>query len=42
MVCLNNRGEYGGAGYGWDFSYSVQTEEMHEPTVVPVTPLRDF
>uniref|UniRef100_A0AAV1TXX0 Aspartylglucosaminidase n=1 Tax=Peronospora matthiolae TaxID=2874970 RepID=A0AAV1TXX0_9STRA len=39
MVCLNRFGEYGGAGYGWNFAYSVQTSGMPEPIVVHVTPL---
>lgn len=39
LVCLNKMGEYGAAGYGWDFSFSVQTSEMLTPQVVQVTPL---
>ncbi|TMW66096.1 hypothetical protein Poli38472_003861 [Pythium oligandrum] len=39
MVCLNRLGEYGGAGHGWKFSYSVQTSDMEDPTVVPVDPI---
>lgn len=39
MVCLNRYGEYGGAGYGWDFAFSVQASWMAEPLVVRVTPL---
>jgi len=39
MVCLNRFGEYGGAGHGWNFSYSVQTSGMSEPTVVQVAPM---
>ncbi|KAF1784343.1 Nucleophile aminohydrolase [Phytophthora cactorum] len=39
MVCLNQLGEFGGAGYGWDFTYTVQASWMSEPEVVHVTPL---
>ncbi|KAF4317638.1 hypothetical protein BBO99_00003986 [Phytophthora kernoviae] len=39
MVCLNRFGEYGGAGYGWDFAFTVQSSWMAEPLVVNVTPL---
>ncbi|TDH73608.1 hypothetical protein CCR75_004735 [Bremia lactucae] len=39
MVCLNRFGEYGGAGIGWDFSYSVQVDGMSEPEIVHVTRL---
>ncbi|KAG3104920.1 hypothetical protein PI124_g13989 [Phytophthora idaei] len=39
MVCLNQLGEFGGAGYGWDFAYTVQASWMSEPEVVHVTPL---
>ncbi|KAL4154843.1 hypothetical protein PRNP1_006957 [Phytophthora ramorum] len=39
MVCLNRYGEYGGAGYGWDFAFSVQASWMSEPEVIHVTPL---
>ncbi|CEG40840.1 n-(beta-n-acetylglucosaminyl)-l [Plasmopara halstedii] len=39
MVCLNHFGEYGGAGFGWDFAYTVQASWMSEPHVVHVTPL---
>lgn len=40
MVCLNRRGEYGAAGHGWSFSYSVQTEGMHQPVIVDVPPMK--
>lgn len=39
MVCLNRLGEFGGAGYGWDFAFTVQASWMSEPEVVHVTPL---
>ncbi|KAF0701206.1 Aste57867_8280 [Aphanomyces stellatus] len=39
MVCLNPRGEYGGAGHGWTFSYSVRTPTMATAQVVQVAPL---
>ncbi len=39
MVCLNRLGEYGGAGHGWSFSYSVQTDEMNAPVVISVPPV---
>ncbi|ETN02241.1 hypothetical protein PPTG_16492 [Phytophthora nicotianae INRA-310] len=39
IVCLNQLGEFGGAGYGWDFTYTVQASWMSEPEVVHVTPL---
>ncbi|CAH0492983.1 unnamed protein product [Peronospora farinosa] len=39
MVCLNRLGEYGGAGYGWEFEYSVQASWMLEPEVIHVSPL---
>ncbi|OQS07737.1 N(4)-(Beta-N-acetylglucosaminyl)-L-asparaginase [Thraustotheca clavata] len=40
MVCLNTKGEYGGAGYGWNFSYSVMTMGMQKALVVKVPPLQ--
>ncbi|CAH0480339.1 unnamed protein product [Peronospora belbahrii] len=39
MVCMNRFGEYGGAGYGWEFAYSVQASWMSEPEVIHVSPL---
>ncbi|CAI5721265.1 unnamed protein product [Peronospora destructor] len=39
IVCLNRLGEYGGAGYGWEFEYSVQARWMSEPEVIHVSPL---
>uniref|UniRef100_K3X096 N(4)-(Beta-N-acetylglucosaminyl)-L-asparaginase n=1 Tax=Globisporangium ultimum (strain ATCC 200006 / CBS 805.95 / DAOM BR144) TaxID=431595 RepID=K3X096_GLOUD len=36
MVCLNRMGEFGGAGHGWNFSFTVQATGMSEPTVVHV------
>lgn len=39
MVCLNRMGEYGGAGHGWGFSFTVQTTGMAQPQVVDVAPL---
>ncbi|KAI9921509.1 hypothetical protein PsorP6_000526 [Peronosclerospora sorghi] len=39
MVCLNRLGEYGGAGYGWEFAYSVQASWMQKPEVIHVTPM---
>lgn len=38
MVCLNRMGEYGGAGHGWSFSFTVQTTGMVQPQVVDVAP----
>ncbi|ETW04966.1 hypothetical protein, variant 3 [Aphanomyces invadans] len=38
MVCLNAHGEYGGAGHGWAFSYSVRTAGMANAAVVHVAP----
>jgi hypothetical protein len=39
MVCLKNSGEYGGAGYGWRFSYSVRTNRMMNTKVITPHPL---
>ncbi|KAH9124898.1 hypothetical protein AeMF1_004396 [Aphanomyces euteiches] len=39
IVCLNPQGEYGGAGYGWNFSYSVRTATMTSAQVVHVAPI---
>jgi len=36
MVCLNSAGEYGGAKYNMDFSYSVRTDQMKDVQVVNV------
>ncbi|DAZ99588.1 TPA: hypothetical protein N0F65_001416 [Lagenidium giganteum] len=39
IVCLNRLGAYGGAGHGWDFSFTVQATGMAEPSVVHVAPI---
>ncbi|TYZ62310.1 hypothetical protein PybrP1_009474 [[Pythium] brassicae (nom. inval.)] len=39
MVCLNRMGEYGGAGHGWDFAFTVQATGMSDPQVVHVRPV---
>lgn len=39
LVCLNYLGEFGGAGYGWNFTYTVQATWMSKPQVVHVAPL---
>ncbi|KAF1324006.1 Asparagine amidase, partial [Globisporangium splendens] len=39
MVCLNRMGEYGGAGHGWNFSFTVQATGMKEPKVMHVDPI---
>ncbi|CCI49305.1 unnamed protein product [Albugo candida] len=33
LVCLNRFGEYAGVGYGWNFTFSVQTSEMLTPRI---------
>lgn len=32
-------GEYGGAGHGWDFAFTVQASGMSDPEVVHVLPV---
>ncbi|OQR94799.1 N(4)-(Beta-N-acetylglucosaminyl)-L-asparaginase [Achlya hypogyna] len=39
IVCVNSHGDYGGAGMGWAFSYSVRTPAMATAAVVHVPPL---
>ena len=36
VVCLNNKGEYGGATYNMDFSLSVMADGLDEVLAVPV------
>lgn len=39
IVVVNNKGEYGGAGSGWTFTYSFRGGGMNETKVVTVPPL---
>ncbi|KAI1078793.1 nucleophile aminohydrolase [Whalleya microplaca] len=39
IVVVNNRGDHGGAGSGWTFTYAYRGGEMNETVVVSVPPL---
>eukprot|EP00002_Diphylleia_rotans_P005744 TRINITY_DN1491_c0_g1_i1.p1 TRINITY_DN1491_c0_g1~~TRINITY_DN1491_c0_g1_i1.p1 ORF type:complete len:351 (+),score=67.88 TRINITY_DN1491_c0_g1_i1:104-1156(+) len=39
LVAVNARGEHGGAGHGFSFSYSVQSSTTGDAIVVPVAPI---
>ncbi len=39
IVVTDKNGNYGGAGWGWHFSYSVRTDAMSNVTVVQVPPI---
>lgn len=40
MVCANKNGEHAGAAYGWEFSYSVMSNEYDDVTVIKVDPIK--
>lgn len=39
IVVVNNKGDHGGAGSGWTFTYSYRGGTMNESVVVSVPPL---
>lgn len=39
IVVVNNKGEHGGAGSGWTFTYAYRGGAMNETIVVSVPPL---
>lgn len=39
IVVVNNKGEHGGAGSGWTFTYSFRSGAMNQTEVVTVAPL---
>jgi N4-(beta-N-acetylglucosaminyl)-L-asparaginase len=42
IVVADNQGNYGAAGWGWQFSYSVKTSEMSNVSVIKVDPIGPF
>ncbi|KAI0595182.1 asparaginase-domain-containing protein [Biscogniauxia sp. FL1348] len=41
LVVVNNKGDHGGAGSGWTFTYAYRGGSMNETVVVSVSPLDD-
>ncbi|KAI1498303.1 asparaginase-domain-containing protein [Biscogniauxia marginata] len=41
LVVVNNKGEHGGAGSGWTFTYSYRGGKMNETVVVSVPPINE-
>ncbi|KAI1632909.1 asparaginase-domain-containing protein [Biscogniauxia mediterranea] len=41
LVVVNNKGEHGGAGSGWTFTYAYRGGSMNETAVVSVPPLAE-
>ncbi|KAI0887807.1 asparaginase-domain-containing protein [Annulohypoxylon maeteangense] len=42
IVVVNNKGEHGGAGSGWTFTYSYRGGGMNETAVVSVPPIESY
>jgi N4-(beta-N-acetylglucosaminyl)-L-asparaginase len=39
LVVVDREGNYGAAGWGWNFSYSVRTESMNAAKIIQVPPI---